>query len=362
MMEDHLEGAKKGRPSNIVFEPVPLGKLHNGTVYNKSDYFSQALEVLLAVGLVGTSLIILMACDHTSNVMTFGALIALQSALMTQLVMQFHDGLHFAIFRRARLNTALSRVIGSYCLWPTTFLRESHLQHHRRAGLVEDDPEVLHFSPEFIERNRWAGLLNRLAQTSWAPLLFTPLLQAVHFTRYFRQTVLVKRNPAALRAYIVEVSMMFASWAVISHFLKTPIVSFLAGHFVPSLIAMSLVYWAAKPLHTQMMGAPLPELDSTSRTLSIARSFESNRLVRLFFANLGFHIEHHLQPSVSRWNLPRLAASLRPQLEKFANEQQLPFAYHRSYRRWYQHIGSKLPTHNAIRTLDEWKIQNPSNV
>ncbi len=370
MMENHLEGTQKGRPRNIVSEPVSLGELHSGAVHIKTDRFGQVFEAALASGLFLLSLVILYSCDLVlatplpamGRFAALFALIVIQSALMTQMVMQFHDCLHFAVFRRAGFNTALARGIGAYCLWPATFLRESHLQHHRRAGLVDGDPEVLHFTAEFIERNSWAAGLNRLAQTRWAPLLFTPALQGIHFTRYFRLKLLVKRDISALGAYVGEIVLMVATWALITRFLKLPLHSYFVGHLLPSLIAMGLVYWAAKPLHTQMIGIPLPELDLAARTLSVARSFKSNRMVRLFFANLGFHIEHHLRPSVSRWALPSLAESLRPELEKLAREKQLPFAYHHSYRSWYREVGKRVPTQNTISTLDEWNIQNTTRV
>ncbi|MBS2022963.1 MAG: fatty acid desaturase, partial [Deltaproteobacteria bacterium] len=314
-------------PSRVVFARKPLRELA----------FCGALliaNVLLFLGIL-----------RAGTMLERLGFTAALGVLSLQIVLALHDCMHGAVLDTPRAHRVLARILGSFWLCPYHFLRASHLAHHRHAGLVEGDTEILHFAPSETRTSR--RLLAHLARTPLAPLLFAPLVQALHFIEFLRADL--ARDRTLLKATVGDLIGMLIVWLPLgawlhAHGLFARGVVF--GLALPYALGLSAMYLATYPLHTLMNPAPLSHLTATERHLQVSRTFDSNPLVRALFFNLNFHIEHHLHPAVSRWDLGDLARTLRPALLAHAHATQTPVAIHDSYRGWHRE-NRKVPVFNG---------------
>ncbi len=145
------------------------------------------------------------------------------SLLSVQLVLVFHDCMHQSLFAHRWVNTWVARAIGALAWAPFHVLKANHLQHHKRAGLVQGDTEVLHPSRESAQRRRFGRQLVKLAHTPLAPFLYAPLLQLSHII----DRVVVSAHDVAERRKnlpllvdsVVDVLCMIALWSGVLAFL-----------------------------------------------------------------------------------------------------------------------------------------------
>src|SRR5262249_36729760 len=144
------------------------------------------------------------------------------SAVMTVVtihaILLFHDCMHQSAFGRRRLEGWIARAIGAYYGCPFHFLRAEHLRHHRRAGLVEDDPEALHLHAADAARRPHGPLLARIANSAWDALVYTWLLQLGQFARWIRGRA-GRRDRELVRRTAVDVACILALWVPLTAFL-----------------------------------------------------------------------------------------------------------------------------------------------
>jgi len=293
-------------------------------------------------------------------------LMVFQVILIIQLVLAFHDCLHLASFKSKRANALLGRLIGAFGMWPYHFLQESHLTHHRKTGLENEDTEILHFTESMAKKSWIVAILSRIARSPLAPILFTPLIQAKFFSRWFSSHAKNWKDHHSqqkLLRYFLDSACMVIFWYGL-HLLTQQRVNFSTlfffGYLTPGVIAMGVVYLFANPLHTQMVSVPGPDLGMKNRVFYTSRTFDSNALIRILIGNLNYHIEHHLNPTTSRWELREISLRERSAYQEFAKRENLPYALHSSYLSWYLKIHLKAPRFNVIQNTDDWKKVNPA--
>lgn len=303
-------------------------------------------EGLLLAGIAAAVAVCFRAAALSGNVLAVLAL----GLLAIQAILMMHDCMHGSLFARPWLHRWVGRAIGAYYLGPYHFIRHGHLRHHRRAGLVDDDPEVLHFTEEHARRRPGAKLLSFVAITPVAPLVFAPLLQAILLVEWLRD------DRAGLRDVLGDLAASALIWTPIALWLHAHgrlLAGFLLGFAVPYLIGMSIVYLASFPLHTLMAGDKLDDVPATARHFFVTRSFSTGRALGAILCNLNLHLEHHLRPEISRFDLPRFAVEARPMLEKFARLHDLPLALHPTYRGWHRRWWALRPRYNPVRRSAE---------
>jgi len=289
----------------------------------------------------------------------------LGSALLTlvsvQAILLFHDCMHQAAFGRRGIDTWIARVIGGFYGVPFHFLRAEHLRHHRFAGLVDGDPEALHLREADAARRPNGLLLAKIADSHGDALLYTWLLQFGQFGRFLVRQVRHRDQPKLLAQTLIDIACMIAVWAPLTYVLLDRgvylrVIGF--GFALPAIAGLALVYKVAKPLHTLMIPFPLAGLPYARRQFCVTRTFETSRVLSLAVCHLSFHLEHHLYPHVSRWDLPRLSRELRPALAAYARDHGLPLAIHDGYLSWIREYGHVRSTHNEIADWDEWRARN----
>jgi fatty acid desaturase len=320
-----------------------------------------AFVIALASAVAGT----FVAIVESRSLLTLSLLVVFQALLTIQAVLLFHDCMHFAAFSSPRLNSWLGRIIGGFFFWPLTFLRKSHLEHHRYAGTLERDTEALHLSYEDAGRYPGGHLLQWLGARWIGILVYTPCLQMGHFIKWLsslspgRSTA--PKGRAELRGFAVDVAVMAAFWVPINLQLASRGLAckgFLLGFLAPAILGMMGVYWASKPLHTGMLSRVPEGASRIERVLFTSRSFEANPVLRAIFCNLNYHIEHHLYPGVSRWELGALARSLRAPLREIARRERLPLIVHKSYLRWNRDFRRHGTQYNMLRTPEDVVTHN----
>jgi fatty acid desaturase len=282
---------------------------------------------------------------------------ALLTVVTIHAILLFHDCMHQSAFGRRRLESWVARAIGAYYGCPFHFLRAEHLRHHRHAGLVDDDPEALHPTPRDAAARPDGPLLARLAASGADALAYTWVLQLGQFFRWLRRQARRIDDRELVRQTALDVVAMLALWIPLTFYLaaRGAYGRVLVWAFVvPAVVGLAIVYKAAKPLHTLMLPFRLRALGYTPRQLCVTRSFETHGLVALLLCNLNHHLEHHLYPHVSRWDLPRLARELRPELEAYARHHDLPLAIHDGYLGWARRYREVAAIYNPVDGWTRW--------
>jgi fatty acid desaturase len=180
-------------------------------------------EFVLFVLMVVATVLAFRAAALGDDVVTVSVGVLGLSLLSVQLVLVFHDCMHQSLFAHRWVNTWVARAIGALAWAPFHVLKANHLQHHKRAGLVQGDTEVLHPSRESAQRRRFGRQLVKLAHTPLAPFLYAPLLQLSHII----DRVVVSAHDVAERRKnlpllvdsVVDVLCMIALWSGVLAFL-----------------------------------------------------------------------------------------------------------------------------------------------
>ena len=304
------------------------------------------LVVTLAAGLT--------AIVHGSTAGMIAGTIAL-TLCAVQAILLFHDCMHQSAFGRRKVDTWVARAIGAFYGVPFHFLRHEHLSHHRRAGLVDGDPEALHPTEADADRRPLGRLLAHVAHGGGDAFLYTWILQFGQFARFLRRPT----DRALLRATLIDVACMLGFWVPFTAFLVAHgayLRVLVLGFAIPAVAGLALVYEVAKPLHTLMIPFRLDGMSYADRQFAVARSFHTHPLVGWLVCHLNFHLEHHLYPHVSRWDLPRLAREVRADLRRHAQARDLPLAIHDGYLSWRRAYQSTL--YNPIARWQDWWRHN----
>lgn len=260
----------------------------------------------------------------------------LLALLSIQLVLMFHDCMHSSLFKKEWQHILIGRLIGGWYLAPYHFLRYSHLKHHRHAGISLDDTEILHFTKRESEKIFHARFLSVISLLPFESILFAPILQSIHMINLFRAKWLTKLNKQIALDFLV----MGAFWGPYLFFLHTHQLVFkgtILVFLIPFLVGLSLTYLATKPLHSMVYNSPYEDqtIPEEHRHFYVARTIDSNPLIRKIFFNLNFHLEHHLYPNVSRWDLGKLAFRTRKDLYRRSVMEGFPLLINRSYFLWF---------------------------
>lgn len=266
-----------------------------------------------------------------------------------QLVLLFHDCMHSSLFTKEWNHSFVGRLIGGWYLAPYHFLRYSHLKHHRLAGASDQDTEILHFTKMESKKIPHARVLSWITETPLEPILFAPILQSIHLINLVKS----EWKSTLVKNIALDFLVMMLFW--------TPYVYFLEAHdllmrgivfafLIPFLIGLSLTYLATKPLHSMVFNAPYldPTIPTEHRHFYVARTIDSNHFLRIIFFNLNFHLEHHLHPTVSRWNLGKLALNMRKDLVRRSMIEGFPLLINRSYFLWFKEFSKLSARYNPV--------------
>jgi fatty acid desaturase len=219
------------------------------------------------------------------------------------LAILMHDGTHHRLYPNRRLNDVVAE---GALAWPLFFslrsYRRNHFAHHRNPNTEEDPDWMRKMTADWVFPKRWPAL---------AKILLKELMGfgAARMARDVRtiskraSAAEAKQGPRGVPVYVIArlgfyvaaavVFTVFHLWAEFLLFWLVPVFTWLP---VVLRIRSIAEHFAVEYDH------PYTQMRTTYPSL----------LERLFIAskNVGYHIEHHLYPSVPFYNLPKLHALL----------------------------------------------------
>jgi len=214
----------------------------------------------------------------------------------------FHDAVHYNVARSKRLNDAITNLlIGVPQLVPVQLYRRLHLAHHARLGTVAD-PERLLLYRDQPWRYRPLGLFALSRQLLGDLLLLNNLRILVHFRRELRDPKsLLALSPAKTwpEYYLTALAglVAFVAWCVLD---PTSAGHFALLWFVP---LFTLTQAIQKIRSFAEHGPMVPGSDDSELTYSW-RPGLFGRLT-LWPYHINYHREHHVQPRIPWYELPR---------------------------------------------------------
>ncbi len=211
-----------------------------------------------------------------------------------------HETAHGSVFR--------SRWLNKLVLWITSLIymeepwhrRYTHLNHHAHTWHVDLDSQMPFDTP--MTFRGWLLEISGLALL----IFHVKVLLALGFKRY----------SAIMKAVVPEQKL-----PLLTRNARIMLLIYLA-------VAVAAFYGSPWPLWyiviPRLLGAPVMlmftliqhvEMEENSPSiLESTRSFRTNWLGRFLYANMNYHIEHHLYPQVPFYSLPQLNRAIRSQL------------------------------------------------
>lgn len=213
----------------------------------------------------------------------------------------WHECAHGTAFRTRWVNEGLYHLLSFMCLREAYLWRWSHARHHTHTIIVGRDPE--------IQVPRPARLLPVVADFfylfSGATEVRKIVLHACGIVTEGAKTYVpqseVPKMVWSSRAY-VAITLAVAGWSVA------------IGSFLPMMFVVLPRFYAAWLHHicamTQHAGLAESVYDHRLNT----RTVYMNPVVRFLYANMNYHMEHHMFPMVPFHALPALHEEIKSQV------------------------------------------------
>ncbi|QDU41809.1 Fatty acid desaturase [Symmachiella dynata] len=214
------------------------------------------------------------------------------------LLIIMHDASHFRIVSSRRWNDRLSNWL---LAWPvlvsTEGYRANHLAHHSHLN-TDDDPDWTRKEgkPEWeFPKTRWA--LAKLLARDLCGGGFLDMLKAIGD--------LSSQKPKADEAKP-------RPWGKLCYYVLLATAVTVTGMWVPVLLLWYLPAFTILPVILRLRSIAEHFGLEGEHDLNMSRNFAAGPVERLLFAphNVGYHLDHHLFPSVPYYNLPQLHAAL----------------------------------------------------
>ena len=195
-----------------------------------------------------------------------------------------HDCGHESAYRSKTANLWVGRVLAWFIVMPFTTFTAIHKRHHAYLGDPEKDPDEWFYAggPFSVFIREW---------------LFLP--------RFLKESLTSKFRPETRKRVVREFVFNVASWGCIvalCAFLGALQFLFFAW-FLP-LAILSLIISPISRGYEHYPMTYMDRSDETRRSLRHNTITISNRLISFFWANITYHVEHHLYPRVPFYRLP----------------------------------------------------------
>ncbi|MEM7404100.1 MAG: fatty acid desaturase [Pseudomonadota bacterium] len=220
-------------------------------------------------------------------------LFVLHGVLLNYLFAAQHELNHYTAFKTRWPNDFFNRITGFIQLYPRSYERWFHFEHHRHTQDWERDPELLSRGGPYTF---WAYLTYLFGVTYWTGRVQRLVIVASGKTAdYFtvkQKAVIVRESRAHLILYalIALISVFFESGFVVQFWLAP--------------MMLTKVFQNVQNLteHTGLTHAP----DTVINT----RTIQTWWVFRWMAWNMQYHTAHHTFPAVPFFRLPELHAEL----------------------------------------------------
>jgi beta-carotene hydroxylase len=212
------------------------------------------------------------------------AVLVIASQLHALTVLQHECG-HRNAFRSAPANLWMGRFLAWFIVFPFTAFTECHRRHHRYLGDPERDPDDWHYA----RGRRW--MFPRIAT-------FAARFTWLSMTRYGAQV-----RGMVLRELIFNLATMTAIGAAFTWYGWLDLFALI---FVAPLLLLTMVI---NPISRGYEHYPMATFGADDHgRLDLARNTitVTSPTISLLWANINYHVEHHVYPAVPFYHLPRL--------------------------------------------------------
>ena len=267
-----------------------------------------------------------------------------------------HETLHHAVVG----SRALERVIGyigllPYCISPTFWSAWHNQTHHAYTGHLLGDTD--HFGTRHVwERNRYMRRLEAVSpgSGSLASWFYLP----THFVIVAWVVLLLQSERKGFyrrisrRTVWLETASMMVLWLVWLALVGAHNFVFLG--LVPILIGNALLMSYIATNHY------LNPLTSTNDPLVNALSVRNPRWLEALHLQFGYHVEHHIFPTMSARSAPAVRAVLR----QLYGERYLSLPHWRALRLIYSRPKLHLDAHTFVdpRTMATYRALGPQSI
>jgi len=195
-----------------------------------------------------------------------------------------HDCGHQNAFRSATWNLWVGRFFAWFIVFPYSSFTECHKYHHRYLGDADKDPDEWNYAGGV----KWMFL--RIA-------FFVPRFTYFSLTRYGSQVRnLVLRELAFNLLTMAAIGVWFASMGMFLQFVLIFILPVLLLALLINPISRGYEHF---PMAT--LGDHEQRLDLAHNTITV-----TSRVLGLIWANINYHVEHHVYPGVPFFNLRKV--------------------------------------------------------
>jgi fatty acid desaturase len=308
-------------------------------------------EVVLELTVVVAFIFNVRALSLSDNPLVLVVAFLSQLLAFFQIGWMLHDCVHGSLYKNPALNLFVGRVFMSLSGVPFHFGKIHHLEHHKHLGLIEGDPETSDFSESEARRRRGGLLLAWLFQSFAGRMIFFQISMALNIYQWFANRFDEVRVARLGRLILIDVLVMAVLWGTLALWAYDHdclLRCLLGAVVVPWLLVLGFFFVGTAPTHSWMAAYVQKDRPARDRVFFVSRSFDGHWLWRALFANSNFHLEHHLYPTVSRWDLARFARSIRPRLIRYARQEGLPTMFHPSVPLWYREYGRVRKLFNPI--------------
>jgi fatty acid desaturase len=208
--------------------------------------------------------------------------VLLGSQLHTLTVLQ-HDCGHLSAYRSRAANRWVGRLLAAFILMPFTTFTEVHRRHHGFLGQPGKDPDEWFYA---------AGS----RQLFWRECLFMPRFIWLSLSGWLPAAV----RPTVIAELAANSVLHGTAAALLLHSGRADVLAF--GVLLPMLL-LGLVF---NPLSRGYEHYPMARLhrdDPRRRQLRHNTQTSADPMLGFLWANIAFHVEHHLHPRVPFYRL-----------------------------------------------------------
>jgi fatty acid desaturase len=203
-----------------------------------------------------------------------------------------HELLHNNVFRTALLNRMFYNIFSLLSWNNANYFHLTHWEHHKHT-LGEKDPKDL-----------FRGKVSLLNLFNWIFFDFQSFRRRIYFFILNSCGIVPK-----VRKSGVQKVQLFAIWTLIFHFIVFCFSIYSENYLF--IIFINLAPFLCTFLNKVLAISQHYRLQNIESGVSNdyfknSRSIKLGKVVSFFYANMNYHIEHHLFPNVPFYNLPEL--------------------------------------------------------
>ncbi len=234
--------------------------------------------------------------------------------IQVRLFIFYHDTMHGAIFRRARIGRALVSLLGYYLVTPAKVWQESHNFHHQNNAKMMGSSIGLY---PLMPREAVTGLA-RSKLFAYRAARHPLTISLGYFTVFTMGMVIAPflRNPRRYWHGLLALTFHYTLLVAFIYYFGWMVG--ICAVLLPSVVAMATgayLFYAQHNFPTMKL-CYREDWSFTTAALQSSSMFDMSRLLHWFTGNIGYHHVHHVNHLIPFYRLPGGHARAIPELQQ----------------------------------------------